>query len=89
MRVEFGLILFFLFFFAIFGRFLESDRFLLVFDLIAELGVGLDHLDREVEDGLFGITACFTFFFSGVTLSFFLVLFTQALGFVERYGFVL
>ena len=69
-------IFFILDFHAVLGVFLEPDRFLLVFDLLAQLGVGLDHLDREVEDGLLGIATCLAFFFSVIALGLFLVLFS-------------
>ena len=57
MRIELWLILFLLGFLAVFRVFLETDWFLLVFDFLTQLGVGLDHLDREVENGFLGVAA--------------------------------
>ena len=57
MRIELWLILFLLGFLAVLRVFLETDWFLLVFDFLTQLGVGLDHLDREVENGFLGVAA--------------------------------
>ena len=56
-RIELWLILFLLGFLAVLRVFLETDWFLLVFDFLTQLGVGLDHLDREVENGFLGVAA--------------------------------